>query len=164
LAAGLIFLTLLFHLPSAGTTLLPEETAVVLNPGNPSWEAPLPSGRVEAVVLDSALANGAGLEPGTPVATVQLERPGAPTREWTLRAGEGTGEWAARRPDVQAAARLQSPPAWFSWVAADGFFAQRYRALWQVENPGPFARLRVERLPGLAPDVTLALHQVEVRR
>ncbi|HVR96977.1 MAG TPA: hypothetical protein VMW27_10205 [Thermoanaerobaculia bacterium] len=161
--AGLVLLALLLHLPSPGTRLLPLAAAVVLDPARPVWEVPLPPGSVRAVVLDSALANGTGLDHGAPVATVRLEKDGAPVREWTLRAGEGTGEWAARRPDVAQTARLQSPPAWICWVA-DGFFAQRYRALWQVEKPGPFTRLRVERVPGLAPEVTIALHQVEVRR
>jgi hypothetical protein len=47
-------------------------------------------------------------------------------------------------------------------VAGD-FFGQRYRAAWALEAPGRFARLRIERNPGLPSDLTVALHQVEVR-
>jgi hypothetical protein len=73
-----------------------------------------------------------------------------------------TGEWAARRADVAAASVLQSPPAWISWVAGD-FFGQRYRSLWTIEAPGSFAELSVERNPALPPQVSLALHGVEIR-
>lgn len=79
-----------------------------------------------------------------------------------LRAGVGTGEWAARRPDVERTAVLRSPPAWISWVAGD-FFGQRYRALWTLLEPGRFTHLRVELAPGLSPNVGLTVHQVEAR-
>jgi hypothetical protein len=159
LAAGLLFLALLLRLPAPGRPLLPPEVAVVLDTGHPAWEAELPSGPVRSVVVESALANAAGLDNGTPVAVVRLD--GGPER--TLRAGEETGEWAARRPDVTRSARLRSPKPWVSWVS-DGFFAQRYRARWALEKPGRFGRVRIERAAGLPPDVSLSLHQVEVRR
>jgi hypothetical protein len=96
------------------------------------------------------------------VAVFHLSDPAGRSVSWTFRAGEETGEWAARRPDVEQTARLRSPKAWISWVAGD-FFAQRYRARWTLERPGRFTRLRAERPPGLPPEVSLAIHQVEVR-
>lgn len=163
LLVTLVFVALLFALPHPGVTLLPDEKAVELDAARPVWEIPLPPGPVAGVVVDSALANSAGLDGGTPAAVLHLTGADGKTLSWTLRAGKETGEWAARRPDVAATARLRSPRAWISWVAGD-FFGQRYRAVWAVGHPGRFARLRIERAPGLPPEVSLALHQVEVRR
>jgi hypothetical protein len=81
---------------------------------------------------------------------------------WTLRAGDDTGEWAARRPDV-ARAGTRTPAAWVSWVAGD-FFAQRYRCGWTLEKPLRSSRLRIERVPGAPADLSLALYQLEIRR
>ncbi|HYG61685.1 MAG TPA: hypothetical protein VEL74_03820 [Thermoanaerobaculia bacterium] len=164
LLAGLVFAVLLIRLPRPGTLLLPPETAVRLDATYPSRDAalPAPAHPVGSLVVESALANGAGLENGTPVAVFRLSDPAGRSVSWTLRAGEGTGEWAARRPDVERTARLRSPEAWVSWVAGD-FFAQRFRSRWDLDRPGRFTRLRVERAPGLPPEVSLAVHQVEVR-
>jgi hypothetical protein len=163
LLAGLVFVALLLALPRPGVTLLPDETAIELDAARPVWETPLPPGPIAGVVVDSALADSAGLAGGTPAAVLHLTGPDGRTLSWTLRAGQETGEWAARRPDVAASARLRSPRAWISWIAGD-FFAQRYRAVWAVGHPERFARLRIERAPGLPAEVSLALHQVEVRR
>jgi len=163
LLAGVVFVALLLALPRPGTPLLPADQAVELNVARPAWEMALPPGPVAGVVIDSALANGGGLDGGTPAAVLSLTGVDGKTLSWTLRAGTETGEWAARRPDVAATARLRSPGAWISWVAGD-FFAQRYRAVWALGHPERCARLRVERAPGLPAEVSLALHQVEVRR
>ena len=179
-AAIAVFAALAFALPPSGETLLPAETGVKLDAGHPLWTAALAPRPAASVVVDSSLANGAALADGTAVAIVQIiqvtqsvqPRPAGEQRvSWVLRAGEGTGEWAARRPDVERTARLRSPPAWLSWVAGD-FFGQRYRRRWDVLPAGPqgspaggaVRELRIERLPALPADVELVLHQVEVRR
>ncbi|HKI03969.1 MAG TPA: hypothetical protein VKK31_18455 [Thermoanaerobaculia bacterium] len=162
LAAACVALALLLGVPAPGTELLAPETPVVLDAANPSWETGILGQPVRSVVVESNLANGAGLAPGTPVAVVHLRNLAGRTVRWTLRAGEDTGEWAARRTDV-AEAGAQAPPAWVSWVAGD-FFAQRYRCRWQLASPDSFVQVRIERAPGAPPDLALALYQLEVRR
>ncbi len=158
-----IFLALLLHIPPATKPLLPFGSAV-LDAAHPAWEVPLAgeAGEVGAVVLESSLSNGAALAAGTPVAVARLRGADGMDRVWMVRAGMETGEWAARRPDVERTSRLRSPAGWVSFVAGD-FFGQRYRAWWRLGEPGRFARLRIERSPGLPADLVLALHQVEVR-
>lgn len=169
LAAGVLLVAAWIHLPATGTLLLPADTAVVIDAAHRRWKAPLDEQQVRALVIESSLSNGAGLENGTAVATVRLSGERARTVAWVLRAGEDTGEWAARRPDVAAASVLESPPAWISWIAGD-FFGQRYRVRWVPERAsfssplaGPFTELTVERNPGLPAEVSLAIHRVEVR-
>jgi hypothetical protein len=162
-----IFLAIFLHLPGNGSPLLPPETGVILDPAHPAWSAAFAAPRrVGAVVVESSLSAGAALADGTPVARVRLRDDSGRSVLWILRAGQGTGEWAARRPDVERTARLHSPPAWISWIAvSEGvFFAQRYRAAWSLEEPGRFTHLRVEIARDLPADVGLTLHQVEVRR
>jgi len=160
-AGAVLFAALLLALPRPGAPVL---TAVVaLDGSRGSWETDLTApARAASLAIDSSLTHAAGLANGTPVATVTLRRADGARLGWILRAGEATGEWAARRPDVAAGARLRSPPAWLSWVEA-GFFAQRYRALWRLPAPGRFVHLRVERAPGLPADIGLALYQLELR-
>lgn len=161
LAGAAILLAVGAGLPPAGTPLLAPEMPVVLDAGEPVWETVLDPEAVESVIVESSLGNGAALAPGTPVAILHLQNPDGGSA-WTLKAGDDTGEWAARRPDVaQAAGRAPSP--WVSWVAGD-FFAQRYRSRWALPRPERFARLRIERAPGLPPEVVFALHQLEVRQ
>jgi len=50
-----------------------------------------------------------------------------------------------------------------AWVAG-GFFGQRYRALLPLSPPRAASRLRIERLPGLPPDLEIAVQQIEVER
>jgi len=165
LSTAVIFLAVLIHLPRAGTTLLAPESGVLLDPAHPVWVAEYPTAqRVSGVMVESSLSGGADLAHGTAVATVRTDDGAGRTVLWVLRAGEETGEWAARRPDVERTAILRSPPAWISWVAGD-FFGQRYRARWTLPKGSTRLRdLRVERAPGLPPDVGLTLHQVEIRR
>ncbi len=169
LAAGVLLVGAWIHLPATGTLLLPADTALVIDLARPRLKAPLDEQQVRALVIESSLSNGAGLENGTAIATVRLRGEGDRTEAWVLRAGTDTGEWAARRPDVAAASVLESPPAWISWVAGD-FFGQRYRVRWAPERAsfssplaGPFTELTVERNPGLPAAVSLAIHRVEVR-
>lgn len=162
LTGAALFAALLAGLPSPGTPLLPPEMPVLIDAGRPVWEVDLPRERVESVVVESSLGNGAGLAPGTPVALLRLWNPAGRTLDRTLRAGEDTGEWAAQRPDV-ARAGAPAPRPWVCWVAGD-FFAQRYRSRWELPRPEPFARLRIELAPGLPPGLVLAIHQLEIRR
>jgi hypothetical protein len=163
LAAACLVLGLLAGLPDSGTALLAPELPVVLDAGHPFWEAPVSGKRpVGSVVVESSLSNGAGLAPGTPVAIVHLRSSGRLKADWVLRAGEGTGEWAAKRPDV-ARAGVKAPGPWVSWVAG-GFMGQRYRSRWTLERPEIASSLRIERAPGVPPDLAVAVYQMEIRR
>lgn len=162
LTAACLALAVLAALPGSGTPLLPPEVPVVLDAARPVWETTIPGQDVRALVVESSLSNGAALAPGTPVAVVHLRDLAGRTVNWTLRAGQGTGEWAAGRPDV-AQGGIQAPSPWVSWVAGD-FFAQRYRARWTLARPERFVGLRVERAPGVPPDLAVALYQLEIRR
>ena len=168
LAAALLALALLAALPGTGTAIVAPESPVVLDAGHPVWEARLAgptAGNVEAVatmVVDSSLSNSAGLEAGTPVAVVRWQDGAGRSAEWTLRAGEETGEWALRRPDV-ARTGASAPPPWVSWVAGD-FLAQRYRARWTLPRREHPVLLRIERAAGVPPELAAALYGVEVRR
>jgi hypothetical protein len=167
LAAAFLALALLAALPGTGTGIVAPESPVVLDAGHPVWEARLagPAGNVAAVaavVVDSTLSNSAGLAAGTPVAVVRFRDRGGRSAEWTLRAGEETGEWALRRPDV-ARTGASAPPPWVSWVAGD-FLAQRYRARWTLPGREHPVLLRIERAAGVPPELAVALYGVEVRR
>jgi hypothetical protein len=162
LAAACVVLALLMGLPAPGMELLAPEVPVVLDAAHPSWEAEMPQSPVRIVVVESNLANGAGLAHGTPVATVHLRDSRGRTMAWTLRAGQDVGEWAARRQDlVRTGAR--SPRAWISWVAGD-FFGQRYRCRWRLPQSDNYVQLWIERAAAAPPDLQLALYQLEVRR
>jgi hypothetical protein len=163
LAAACLVLGLLVGLPDFGTPLLAPAVPVVLDAGHPVWESPVSGHAVRSVVVESSLSNGAGLAPGTPVAIVSLRHPEGTGANWVLRAGEGTGEWAARRPDV-AHAGVKAPGPWVSWVAGELFLGQRYRARWTLERPESVSSLRIERAPGVPPDLAVAVYQLEIRR
>jgi hypothetical protein len=146
---------------TAGTPLLAPETSIPLDVDRPSRETDLPLGPISVLVLESALSNGAPLADGTPVAVMRLTDAAGRSVERTVLAGKDTGEWAARRGDVVKTARLHSPGPWTTWIAGD-FFAQRYRCRWDLP-PGRYTRMRIELSPGLPRDVSLAVHQVELR-
>ena len=164
LSAACLILALLQGLPTAGTPLLTPQVPVALDAGHPVFETRLPAETlpVGSVVVESYLANGAALARGTPVAILKLETAAGQSVDRTLRAGDDTGEWAVRRPDL-AGAVPAAPESWVSWVA-DGFFAQRYRCRFELDRPQSFAHLRIERAAGVPPDLTVALYQVELRR
>ncbi len=172
-AAAGIFLVLLLRLPPPGVRLFRPEQAIRLDAASPVWETGLPAGPLSGLAVESVLDNSTGLPAATPVATLRLLGDGGGGGSgdvvWTLRAGRETGEWAARRPDVARAMRAMAasgapaPSPWMGWVAG-GFFGERYRALFRLPTPHPFGRLRIERLPGLPPDLEITLQQLEVRR
>jgi hypothetical protein len=150
--------------PVLSSPVVPLAGDVALDPAAPVWEAAVPphEGKpVRAVVLDSTLAHSAALPRGTPVATVRLIDATGGEQTWTLRAGLETGEWAAGRPDLAASLRAGAPEPWLSWVVGD-FLARRYRARWDL-GAAAAARIRVERLGDLPPEVVLALHHLELR-
>ncbi|HEV7515243.1 MAG TPA: hypothetical protein VGR07_02985 [Thermoanaerobaculia bacterium] len=165
-AAAALFLALLLRIPPPGTRLLRPEQSIRLDSASPIWEMALPDPPLSSLAVESVLFNSTELPAATPVATVRLLAAGRPAIVWTLRTGRETGEWAARRPDVAratAAAARPAPPPWMGWVAGS-FFGQRYRTLFQLPAPRRVARLRIERLPGLPPDLEIVVQQLEVRR
>ncbi|HEV3073938.1 MAG TPA: hypothetical protein VHB47_05910 [Thermoanaerobaculia bacterium] len=163
MAAGAVLLMALVgpQVVSPGTALLAAGDAVLLDRANPSWYLDLGPQRSRGLVLQTSLIHAAGLGGGTPVARVRLLGTGAPPVELQLRAGDDTGEWAARRPDVAAAARARAPRPWLAWVAGT-FFGQRYRARLPLPRAGSFARLEIDLAAGLPPDTGLAIYQVEL--
>jgi hypothetical protein len=161
-AGAVLFIALAgLQLASPGTPLITAGDTVLLDSSHPSWQTDLGPRRSRTLVVESSMINAAGLAGGTPVARVRLFGTGTGPLELLMRAGEDTGEWAARRPNVAATARLRAPRPWLAWVAGD-FFGQRYRARLALPRSGSFARLRIELAAGLPPATGLALHQVEV--
>jgi hypothetical protein len=153
------------HLPSPGEALIPVEMPVVLDAARPAWEAQVGGAPARGLTVESSLANSGSLPAGSAVVRVRLVTAGGETIERLLRAGEETGEWAARRPDLAHPAKplAPSPPAWISWVAGD-FFAQRYRCRFDLNGTERIASLSVQRLADLPADVTIALHGAELKR
>ncbi len=146
---------------SPGIALLAGGSAVLLDRTGPSWQADVGLLRFRGLTLQTSLINGTALAGGTAVAHVRLLGPGAAAFELPLRAGDDTGEWAARRPDVAAAAGLRAPPPWQAWVAGS-FFGQRYRARLPLPRTGGFERLEIDLAPGLPAGTGVALYQVEL--
>jgi hypothetical protein len=135
---------------------------VVLDATRPNWDAVVGGSPARRLIVESSLANSALLPAGSAVARVRLVTTGGETIERLLRAGEETGEWAARRPDL-ASTLARQPRSWISWVAGD-FFAQRYRCRFVLEGSERIASLAVERLATLPADLTIALHGVDIER
>jgi hypothetical protein len=163
MAAGAVLLMALVgpQVVSPGMALLAAGDAVLLDRAHPSWYLDLGPRRSRALMLQTSLIHAADLAGGTPVARVRLLGTGAPPVELLLRAGDDTGEWAARRPDVAAAAQARAPRPWLVWVAGT-FFGQRYRARLPLPRAGSFARLEIDLAAGLPPDTGLAIYQVEL--
>jgi len=161
--AGMVLFAALVgpQLASPGSALLGGGDAVLLDRAHPSWHVDLGPGRSRGLVMQTHLIHAADLDGGTPVARVRLLGTGSAPLELQLRAGEETGEWAARRPDVAATARLRAPRPWLAWVAGD-FFGQRYRARLPLPRAGSFVRIEVDLAAALPPDTGLAIDQVEL--
>lgn len=157
-AAALFFGAIVLRLPPPRTALLPAASEVRLTVLQPHRKAELPAALagsgIQALVVESSLANGVGLPAGAPVAVVSCE--GGASRP--LRAGVETGEWAARRPDVAALGTPLAPSAWMTAIV-NGFFSQRYRARLALPCWGA---LHVERSAGLPREVEIVLHTVEL--
>ncbi|HEU5323539.1 MAG TPA: hypothetical protein VFX28_22230, partial [Methylomirabilota bacterium] len=157
-AAALVFLAVVVHLPAPRVALLPAASEIRLTADRPHREAGLPAplagSGIRGLIVGSSLANGAGLPLGAPVATLTCKGGGART----LRAGIETGEWAARRPDVAALGAPLAPSAWMTAIV-NGFFSQRYRARLALPCRGA---LHVERSAGLPREVEVVLQAVEL--
>ncbi len=164
-AAGIALFAALVgpRLASPSTALLDGGDAVLLDGGRPLWRADLGLGRIRGLELQTSLVNAAGLAAGTPVARIRLLGTGFAPVELQLRAGEDTGEWAARRPDLAATSGLIAPRPWLAWVAGD-FFGQRYRTRLRLPRAGSYARVEIDLAAGLPPTTGLALYQVDLER
>ncbi len=166
-AVALLAVVALGELPPATTSLLGVAT-IVLDAARPTLVVDvaerMPRG-LRSLTVDSNLSHAAGLAADAPVATVRLLDGDGNGREWTLRAGDETAEWAARRPDVVVATLHGPPPPWVAWVAPEGdFLGQTYRSRWEVPAPLPVERIEVRRDPRLPADTTVHLYRLEGRR
>jgi hypothetical protein len=148
-------------LPPRGRDLLRGRPAE-LTAAVPRWRHAVP-GSLRLVRLETLLADGAALAPGTPVAAVTVESAGRRVGGFVLRAGRETGEWAAGRPDLRGTAPEGDAP--IAWLPPPGeWFAHAYRASWRPPAPLAADVLRIERDPRLPAGVVLALRRVEVAR
>ncbi|MEM1178105.1 MAG: hypothetical protein AAGM22_07170, partial [Acidobacteriota bacterium] len=116
--------------------------------------------------LDSSLVHGAHLEPGTPVADVELlNAAGQVVASKPLLAGFDTADWAAGRPDIAATLGDAAPEAWSSRPAPDGtFFERRYRATLRFDGPLTVTDLRIRRRSELPELTQLVVRRLEIRR
>jgi hypothetical protein len=80
-------------------------------------------------------------------------------------AGRDTADWAARRPDVVAAARCPAPAPVLSWIPASGrFLGATFRARFELP-PGTTAdRVELLRDAGLPAGVGVAVFWVGASR
>lgn len=93
----------------------------VLTADSPRWTAP--GGGCGTLILDTAVANSAGVAAGQPVARIGAGTAADPEAA-ILRHGDHTGEWSAR-----GSGDLAGRQPWLHWVAAadQPFFGTRYR-------------------------------------
>jgi hypothetical protein len=126
----------------------------------------LPVGDVlgRALVVDSAVLDGAELAAGTPVADLVIERAGGAADHVVLRVGNDTAEWAARRDDLRAAGLAPAPPAWISWVAGTTppIFGQRYRARFVLAGHDALRSVTVHRAPTLPAATRVVIYGMEI--
>jgi len=166
LAGGLVLVVLAWvSLPPAAERPFGDHIQV-LNSAHSKVAADLDTAwTTSSVVIDSYLDNSAYLPTGTPVGRLTLVAINGEQRSWLLRAGQETSEWAAQRPDVASLAGFTAPAHWLALVPAGGeFFAQRYRAEWELDRASDIVRLTLERLDGLPSEVSLAVFHLELRR
>ncbi|MEO1083558.1 MAG: hypothetical protein AAFY88_04900, partial [Acidobacteriota bacterium] len=130
-----------------GPALVQLEVPRVLDTANDAAVWPLAAEGARVVQVDSNLVHGAHLEPGTPVADVELlDAYGQVVASKPLRAGLETADWASGRPDISAQLGDAGPEPWSSRPAPDGtFFERRYRATLSLEAPVTVVDLRVRR-------------------
>lgn len=130
----------------------------VLTADSPRWTAP--AGGCGKLILDTAVANSAGVAAGQPVAHISVRTAGdAATGTGSgaaiLRHGEHTGEWSAR-----ATGDIAGLKPWLHWVAAgegEPFFGTRYRSEVDLTPLCGKGDLVVVRDPGLPQQVELTL-------
>ena len=128
----------------------------VLTADQPRWEAG--AAGCATLVLDSAIAHGAGVTAGQPVARIGASLPGVEVLH-----GDHTGEWSAR---ASGAATGREP--WLHWVATGAggpFFGTRYRAEFDLSSLCGTGDLVITRDPGLPAEVEVILfHALHVGR
>ncbi len=130
----------------------------VLTADSPRWTAP--AGGCGKLILDTAVANSAGVAAGQPVAHIGVGAAGdAATGTGSgaaiLRHGEHTGEWSAR-----ATGDIAGLKPWLHWVASgegEPFFGSRYRSEVDLTPFCGEGDLVVVRDPGLPEQVELTL-------
>ena len=130
----------------------------VLTADSPRWTAP--AGGCGKLILDTAVANSAGVAAGQPVAHIGVDTAGdAATGTGSgaaiLRHGEHTGEWSAR-----ATGDIAGLKPWLHWVATgegEPFFGTRYRSEVDLTPFCGKGDLVVVRDPGLPEQVELTL-------
>lgn len=140
--------------------------------GRPRFEAPFaaegePSRRIAVDALEVAtyVTNSVALPCGTRVADVVLVEGRREAARFALTLGRETGEWAAARPDVAAAAACPAAPPHWSWIPVEGrFLGSTYLA--RLEPPAPVVadRLRFELAGGLPEGVALSVFSAAVER
>ncbi len=158
-------LALLAGVPSTAVVPISFEP-VSLTSERPMWVHRFAAREISGGAVDCHLVHGAGLAPGTPVASVRLR---GEDREllgsWEILAGFDTAEWAAARPDVAGVPGFRAPEPWLSQVAPGGaFFSQRFRARFRAAQPFTAVTLAVRRDPDLPPGVEVTFFRVELRR
>lgn len=145
-----------------GRQVLPEETTLDATDSRLAIAIPalskVPASRIS---VRSTLTDSLALSPDSPVMNLTVEAANGEHVDFVLRAGQETGEWAARRPDVVQLG-LRAPAAWRS-VAESGFFAQEYRASFTLPRPLEVVAIRIDRSAVLPTEVRCVVHAVELR-
>lgn len=164
--AGLVLAWALLRGVSPSLVVLERYQAAALDSEqNKSIFIEYPEQKVSAVLLETSLAHGLALEPGTPVARVKLRGPGRGVlREWPIRAGIDTAEWASSRPDVRALGTAGTLDPWISFPSPDGrFFANHFRAVLRLAEPAVAGSITIDREKDLPTDVLFLVYRVELR-
>ncbi|MCP3959972.1 MAG: hypothetical protein GY719_19175 [bacterium] len=159
--ACLVLLWALVRTVTPTAVLVDSYGPVVLNERTASWQHDLPAEAIGSVALDSNLTGGVALVPGTEVAVVELHgADGEVLREWPLRAGFDTAEWAASRADLT----ILAPAPWISTVAPGGtFFAQRFRMRFDEEDVDA-AKIAIRRGGDLPAETAVVIYRLELRQ
>lgn len=140
--------------------------------GRPLFEAPLAAPgeatrrlEVGALEVTSYVTNSTRLACGTRIADVVLVEGRRDTARFGITLGRESGEWAAARPDVAAAAACPAPPPHWSWIPVEGrFLGSTYRARFEPPVPVVADRVRFELADGLPEDVALSVFSAVIER
>jgi hypothetical protein len=130
---------------------------LILTASAGTWSARPAGATIHHLVVDSFLINGSAAADGVVAARLRLVAADGSLRETTLRLGNDTADWAARRLD------RTHPRPWLSWIADDGSLAQRYRTDWRLPRAVEVERIEIERSDGLPAALDVALLQVTAR-
>jgi hypothetical protein len=100
---------------------------------------------VDQVVLESALAESAGIAQGTTVGRIDLVAPDSTRSSFAIRAGMEVADWAYDRTDIRPVVQHQRPEIARSWPDA-GYEGHTYRAVLRLGQPQRVASVRLELL------------------